>query len=86
MATIEQLTRDRDAERNATRLEREQRERTVQEMAEELRNARSETERVKEAYRNAQRELEEQRDQINQVKMFMERGKMNPFGSFTSLF
>lgn len=58
----------------------------MQEMAEELRNARSETERVKEAYRNAQRELEQQRDQINQVKMFMEKGKMSPFGSFTSLF
>ena len=81
IAIIEQLTRDRDAERAAARQERVQREYALQGLGEELRGARDRLERAEDAYRNSQRELDQYKDQLNQVKSYGERAKSNPFSA-----
>lgn len=80
-AMIEQLNRDRDAERNAFRQEREQQNRALQAMTEEMRRAQKEVEMMRDNMSMLRRDLDQKNEQINEIKRRFEEAKgKNTFG------
>ena len=85
IAMIEQVTRDRDNERNLARQEREQQAQVLQDVRFKADRAQQEARRCRESLERVQRDLDQKNQQLDHIKYQMEEFGRNPvklFGLF----